>query len=61
MSMPAFAFYELCNTATGAVLYRTCASATEILEANARLRHWGLTSRYYPAGTFKAPCLHDPR
>ena len=60
MDVPAFEFYELCNTVTGTVLYCTCASATEILQANARLRTFGFTSRYYLAGTFKAPCLHDP-
>lgn len=60
MSMPAFGFYELCNTATGTVLYRTYASTTEIIDANARLRNRGIISRYYPAETFNAPLLHNP-
>ena len=60
MPSSALAFYELCNPATGTVLYRTCASATEILQANARLRDSGILSRYYPAETFHAPLLHNP-
>jgi hypothetical protein len=61
MASPAFALYDLCNPTTGTVLYRTCATTTEILAANARLRDRGIPSRYYPAGTYNAPLLHDPR
>jgi len=61
MSSAAFALYDLCNPVTGMVLYRTYATTNEILNANARLRARGITNRYYPAGTYNAPLLHDPR
>ena len=61
MASPAFAHYDLCNPTTGTILYRTYATTTEILAANARLRERGITSRYYPADTYNAPLLHDPR
>lgn len=61
MASLALAYYDLCNPTTGTILYRTCATTTEILQANARLRDSGIPSRYYPADTFHAPLLHDPR
>jgi hypothetical protein len=61
MASAAFALYDLYNTETGVSLYRTYATQTEILAANANLRDRGLISRFYPAGTYHAPSLHDPR
>lgn len=59
MDAPAFAYYDLRNVVTGVALYRTYATAHEILQANARLKECGMPSRYYPTD-YQAPLLHDP-
>lgn len=56
--MPSFAVYELVQVDTGVPLYQTHAQAHEIQTANDNLRRSGLSSRFFPAGTFQAPCLH---
>ena len=62
--MPRFAAsyapYELVQVDTGMSLYSTCATASEILYANANLRRAGNSCRFFPAGTFQAPSLHTP-
>lgn len=59
--MDGFAAYELMHVETGVALYQTCATAQEILRANANLRNRGLVHRFVRAGSFTAPALHDPR
>jgi hypothetical protein len=56
--MPGFAAYQLIQVDTGVALYRTCATADEILHANDNLRRSGFAYRFYPAGTFTMPTLH---
>jgi hypothetical protein len=56
--MPGFAAYQLIHVDTGVALYRTCATADEILHANDNLRRSGITYRFFPAGTFSMPTLH---
>ena len=60
ISMGGFAMYELINVQTGMALYQTCATASEIIQANANLRDRSYAMRFYPAGTFSMPNLHDP-
>ena len=60
ISMGGFAAYELINIHTGMSLYTTCATASEILQANANLKQRQLDMRYFLEGTFSAPNLHDP-
>lgn len=45
---PGFALYHLVNLETGIPLYRTCATETEITQANSNLRMRGLASRFVP-------------
>ena len=54
-----FAVYELTQVDTGIALYTTFATFDEITQANANLRNRGVSSRFFPAGTFVAPSLHD--
>lgn len=56
--MSGFAAYELIQVHTGQALYRTCATPSEIQQANANLRKRSIPSRFYPAGTFHMPSLH---
>lgn len=58
-AMAGFAAYELVQIDTGIALYTTHATQSEILQANANLRHAGCSNRYVLAGTFTAPSLHD--
>jgi hypothetical protein len=57
--MLGFAAYELVQVDTGVTLYKTFATFLEIQVANANLRKHGLTSRFYPAGSFHMPPLHS--
>jgi len=59
-SMPDFAVYELIQLDTGVSLYPTTATKKEILEANNNLKAKGLSSRYFPIGTYHMPQLHSP-
>jgi hypothetical protein len=54
-----FAVYELTQVDTGIPLYTTYATPAEIHQANANLRNRGIAARFFPAGTFSAPSLHD--
>jgi hypothetical protein len=54
-----FAAYELRHLETGAFLYRTTASAAEIVRANENLKKKGLPSRFFPVGDFHVPSLHS--
>jgi hypothetical protein len=59
MSMAGFAVYELTQVDTGIALYATTATSDEIHQANANLRNRGIAARFFPAGTYSAPSLHD--
>lgn len=56
--MTGFAVYELMNVETGTCLYKTCATETEIVQANSNLSRTTLSYRYYKEGTFHVPTLH---
>jgi hypothetical protein len=52
------AAYELRHLQTGAFLYRTTATAEEVLRANDNLRQKDVPSRFYLEGDFNIPALH---
>lgn len=59
--MPGYRQFELVNVETGMKLYSTCATFDEVTAANDNLRKRTLNYRFYLAGTYHAPALHDPK